>query len=264
MPIVTERVVCAECNEGYDSDEHPFCPRCGAMGTTDAPAAAVQLAGRSDPRRRRVQASGIMMAATGGMIALFGVILLVAASGLASTMFNEGVQQPSAPIQVIVTDGGVPVEGVNVTIASVKGSPISALTDANGTAAFPMQVDAVMDVTAGNWSGRLAAITLGAEQDYVLELDNDGPTAPLMDRSMVRNSILLIGGLAAFMGIGPIVGGINAIRLKGHTMAFAGAIIGMIPWLIVLMLSPLLGLLVLACYVAATVFIRQGRTLFTG
>lgn len=204
------------------------------------------------------------MAATGGMVAAFGLALLFMGGGLADTMFADGVGQPSAPLDITVTDGGVPVDGLNVTVVTAKGTVSSAVTDANGTVAFPMQDDAVLKLSVGDWSARFAAIGLAADEPFELDLDlQDGPAVPLMDRDLVRTAILTIGGLAAFLAVGPLVGGISAIRLRAQTMAFAGALLGLIPWLLVTMMSPFLGFLMLACYVAAAVFIRQGRGLFT-
>src|SRR5688572_22683969 len=58
-PFVGDLVTCKECGTRYDTS-HGFCPRCGSTARGPVTPAAVAVAQRRDPGRRRVQASGAL------------------------------------------------------------------------------------------------------------------------------------------------------------------------------------------------------------
>lgn len=266
---MTERVQCAECADTYDSDEHPFCPRCGAVATAAAPGAALSLAGRNDPSRRRVQVAGVIMMSTGGIVLALGLAWLLFAGVLAGAMFDNGLDQESSPIQITVVDANGPVAGVNVSATPVGGTESWLVTGANGTAVFAMQSNAFVDLRvdwgAGNWSQRVAAISLGGQGPVELTINTDdgAPVEPLLDQSMARQSVRIFGAIATIFGALPVISGIAAVRLRKRSTAQTGAIIGALPWLLLFFVSMnIVVLLVLALQVAALVFIRKGRAHF--
>lgn len=284
--IVTERVQCAECERIYDSDDHPFCPRCGATAKADPTTAAKTIASRNDPRRRRVQVAGVIMASTGALVLLAGIAMLASAGsvwGFASeygtsddTLAGNGTSselaQTAGSLNVTMLQGGEPLQGVMLELHDARGTLLgTASTDADGTAQFDgiTQLVIQLHVAPEDTDWVLEFIPLGTTQgsdsmELILELEDQSVVSgPLMDRSMVETTTRIMGGGAILLGITPIIGGIAALRLKNQQMALFGAVIGGIPWLFLFVASMSLPLLVItAMFVMAVVFVRQGRDLF--
>ncbi len=284
--FVTERVQCAECERLYDSDDNPFCPRCGATAKADPTIAAKTIASRNEPRRRRVQVAGVIMASTGALVLLAGIAMLASAgsvwdfaseygageaTGDNATASSE-LAQAAGSLNVTILQGGQPLAGVPIELTDAQGGPIgSATTGIDGTAQFDGITQLVVRLTVepegADWT--LEFIPLGTSQggesmELILELDDQSVVSgPLMDQSMVETTTRIMGAGAVLLGITPIIGGIAALRLRNQQMALFGAVIGGIPWLFLFVASMSLPLLVItAMFVMAVVFVRQGRDLF--
>lgn len=280
--LVTERVQCAECERIYDSDEHPFCPRCGATAQADPAVAARSIASRNEPRRRRVQVAGVIMLSTGALVLLAGIFMVASAGAVwdyATTLSNEpdtvgaDLTQAASAINVSVLQGGEPVEGANVTLWSGQMQLIaSRITDADGQARFEGITSLVVDLNVHHddvdWDLSFIAINPTSDPDYALPVtlelsDRSVVGPPLMDERMVENTTRVLGIGAILLGVTPVVGGIAALRLRNQQLALFGGIIGAIPWLFLFVASLSISvLLIMALFVMAVVFVRQGRDLF--
>lgn len=261
-------VQCAECADAYDSDDNAFCPRCGATATADTPAKAAAMARRDEPSRRRVQAAGVMMSATGGLLLLLGVIVLFAAGPAANAVFTDGAPQMSSPLAVQVLDNGTAVAGASVMFQVIGGGNETVATDADGWANVSARDGAVVEVSLPGADGpaalRILAINLASEGPVVITYDHatDAFDHAAMGRDAVAKMGRVFGGVAIALALPSVLGGMAAVRLRNLSTATLGAAMGLLPWLFVAMAN-LVGVVMVALFVTALVFIRQGRAHFT-
>lgn len=276
---MTERVQCAECERIYDSDEHPFCPRCGATGHADPTVAARSIASRNDPRRRRVQIAGVIMLSTGALVLLAGIVMVASAGSVweFATSVDDStasdLTQTAGAINVTVLRGGEPVEGANVTLMSGQMQLLaSRFTDADGMVRFEDISSLVVEMNVQHedvdWDLAFIAVNPTSDPDYALPVtlelsDQSTVGTPVMDERMVENTTRVLGIGAILLGLTPVVGGIAALRLKNQQLALFGGVIGALPWLFLFVASMSISvLIIMALFVMAVVFVRQGRDLF--
>ncbi len=275
---MSERVQCAECERIYDSDEHPFCPRCGGTKHAAAVPAAKSIAQRHDPRRRRVQVAGIIMVSTGALVLLAGIAMVASAGAV--WQFASGLDDSEAgaltetasSIDVFVFDEGLPMEGVNVTLGAGEGEIRSVSTDADGYAHFANVSSFVVDLNLQNgedvWELSFIAMNPTNDPNAPMEVrlewsDQSVINGPLLDERAVETTTRIMGIGAILLGLTPIIGGIAALRLRNQHLAFMGAVVGGIPWLFMFIASLSLSmLLIMVLFIMAAVFVRQGRDLF--
>jgi hypothetical protein len=276
---MTDRVQCAECERIYDSNENPFCPRCGGMKHQNPVIAAHAIAGRADPRRRRVQVAGVIMLSTGALVLLAGIAMLASAGavwGFAASLDDataSGLTQTASNIEVTILQGGVPVEGANVTLESGQMQFIASnFTNADGLVRFEGVTSFVVDLNVAHddvdWDLSFIAVNPSDDPEFVtdvqLELaDQSVVNGPLLDEKMVSNTTRILGAGATLLGLTPVIGGIAAVRLRNQQLALFGSVVGAVPWLFLFVASLSISMfLIMALFVMATVFVRQGREFF--
>lgn len=270
---MTDTVQCAECGTAYDSEENPFCPRCGAIEHAKDPGAAVQIAARSDPHRRRVQAAGIILVTVGLVtLALFATAAALTPSLVPQTM-DALATQPGGDLAVRVTDGGDPLGGVPVEVRALNGSVLqNTTTDASGWANFTDLAHAGVNVTAhgdsGDWSRSVLTLDGANEGPNAAMLALDTQADPQTSGEWVGvdafvQAVRVVAIVFAAVAALTLVAGIAALRLRQRNLAFMGALVGGLPWLVLSVASlNILVLLVLGLFILAAVFLRQGRALF--
>jgi hypothetical protein len=271
---VTEVVECSECGTPYDSQEHPFCPRCGSTAQRSSVPAAMASARRNDPSRRRVQASGAVLAAIGGLFLPFlGLAMALAPSfaGLALTQMHAG-ETPAGVVggnlTVEVVDGGAPVPGVPVTLRHGNGTVLAeGATDGGGRfrAALGGTLTATVEVAAGNATFRRNATAITGSDTLVrVDVAADPPSLEgwVGAGPMVQYLRVFLGAMLAVSGL-VLAAGVFAIRLRAWGFAVTGGIIGLLPFIVLFVASFALGALVALLAIGVpVVVIARGRRFF--
>lgn len=127
-----ETVECSECGASYDSDEHPFCPRCGSTARGAPVQGAVASAARRDPGRRRVQASGVVLFAIG--------LLFLTSAGLSFLVPQDEAVQPLVGLMADQPGGDLVIRLPAAPVGEAAGADAANATTSNSTAAAPASV----------------------------------------------------------------------------------------------------------------------------
>ncbi len=271
---MTESVQCAECGRDYDSDEHPFCPRCGAIGRVEGgpTGPASQLARRRDPRKRPVQAAGVMMVSLAGFAFLLFAITAVMAPSLVPDTMEAIADYEGGDVRILVTDAGAPVAGANITVRTLDGTAIAnASTDDQGMAVVTDLSHAGTNVTVDAAGGPFQRFVLSLPASSggdITEVAIDIATDPRTSEDWVgAESIVtasrILASVFATVALVTIVGGVAAIRMRGRQWAIAGAAVAIIPALLLAMVSWIFFLFPILFVWALMVFIRS-KALFSG
>lgn len=265
---------CSECGTPYDSQEHPFCPRCGSTAQRSAEPGALVSARRNDPSRRRVQASGAVLAAVGGLFLPFlGLALALAPNfaGLALAQMHTG-QAPAGVVggnvTVEVVRDGAPLAGVPVTLRHGNGTLLAnGTTDADGRfrAALGAALTASVEVRPGNATYlRNATAITGTETVVRIDVASD----PLAQDGWV-GADRMVQYLRVFLGVMLAVSalvlaaGVSAIRLKAWGFTVSAGAVGLLPFLVLFVASFALGALVALLAIGIpVVVIARGRRFF--
>lgn len=265
---------CSECGTPYDSDEHPFCPRCGSTVQRSAEPGALASARRNDPSRRRVQASGAVLAAVGGLFLPFlGLALALAPNfaGLALTQMHTGEAPPGVVggnVTVEVVRGGVPLAGVPVTLKHGNGTTLANGTtgeDGRFRAALGGGLTASVEVHAENATYRRNATAItGTETVVRVDVASDA----LVDDAWVGAG-RMVQYLRVFLGVMLLVSalvlaaGVFAIRLRAWGFTVSAGAIGLLPFLVLFVASFALGALAAMLAIGIpVVIIGRGRRFF--
>lgn len=263
-----ESVQCAECARVYDSDEHPFCPRCGSIGKSEAVGkTAASIHTRNHPKRRRAQVGGVAMTILGGITGILFLITAILAPSLVPLTLPTFEMQDGGELTVNVADGGVPLDGINVTILSLNDTFLAAAPTSNGSANFMLPqagVRVLIENGASNWTWNV--LSLNQTEDHVtINMDLQDPPGDHGwegAETFVQGSRIL-GGIFAVICLFTFIGGVQAIRLRNRGVATAGAIVGGLPWLILFMMAPNFAVgLVLLTFVLAAAFIQGAKEHF--
>lgn len=265
-----DRVTCAECKESYDSDTTPFCPRCGStkVRQEDLLAGARVSAAAADPRRRRVQIGGVILVSLSSLGLFFALIAGIFAPQLMADDIPQVMDGlPGGEVRVQVVDNGTAVEGAAVRFTTPNGSTVAQGETVGGwyNASTPQQAVVYVNVTtdAGSWERR--AVVLQGE-DLTVRVDvADDPRAASewLGLGMLMRAlriVLVVFGVAALVMLGA---GISALRLRNRSLALTGAVVGLLPILVIFVASQSVGaFLVLALIGVALWFIVSGRRQF--
>jgi len=278
-----EEVQCGECGLRYDSDENPFCPRCGSLSRGRDVSGAVATAGRRDPDLRRVRAAGVVLMVLGG---------LAAAQFLWATAFppepdadllelfagEEFVANvPGGSLRLQVTEDGTAVE-VPVVVRAMNGTVLVEAATVGGwyNATLPV---AFANVTVGGTLGGAAGgstggnatglpaqvhkvyVSSGEALDLHVDL-GEAQAGPEWHAASTVPFVRPLLGFLSFMAIVVVAGGVAAWRLRLMGLAVTGAVLAVLPGLVALGLDPLSGLLLAFPGVLALVFILRGRRHF--
>lgn len=273
---MADPVTCAECGVRYDPAVNAFCPRCGSTvrGATLPP--ALEAARRHDPSRRRVQASGTVLAVVGGLLVLLFLPVMFLSSGFTGqTIDDVASQQPEIPVpggelHLTVLRAGTPASGLLVNVSTPAGTPIAnGTTDASGRFNASLGDHAFVYATVvapeGNFTRRAIALD-GTSTDVSLDLATDpvesehwAGLGPLL--RVVRILLAVFLAVAAML----CAAGICAMRLRAWAFAVSGAAIGVIPALLLFVASLSLGVLLILLVMGVPLyFIARGRRHFKG
>ncbi len=255
-----ETVECSECGASYDSDEHPFCPRCGSTARGAALPGAVVVAARRDPGRRRVQGAGVALLAMGILFLVSaGASLLVPAQEAAEPLVDSLEGQPGGRLLLRFPPGG----NGTARLLDAKGQAAgNGTADAEGALAFDMDRAAMrFEARQGGtaWNGTAVALRGGTvEVDLPegggglgLQLGRDLVTAASVARYTLAGLSLLL-----------VAGGTAALTLRAFALAAAGALAGAFFGLVALVGFLALGLLFAIPFGVCAVFILRGRRHF--
>lgn len=260
-----EEVECAECGHRYDSDEHPFCPRCGKVGA-GAPATVDFRADRHDPGRRRARTGGVILTVVGALALIQFAYVAISPPALdeqqlaAYQEFELIREQPGGALHVRVLSNGEPV-AANVTIQPATGEPVSLTASSTGWAnatSLPAAFGNVTVTAAGNSTVIQYYVPTGAVLEAEVELD-DPPAWLAVDQ---LEAVRVIAAFLAFFAAFVVLGGIMAIRLKWWGLGLAAAIVAVLPGLLLLAFVPLGGILLALPAAIALLFIVGGRRHF--
>lgn len=248
-----DRVQCGECAHLYDSEEHPFCPRCGSIGKSETVAAtATSIVQRNHPKRRRAQVSGIVLAVVGGITASLFVLLLFLAPTLVPEALTTIEDQPGGPLDLTVH-----ADNVTVQLLRLNGTYIADFPLENGTGSMLLPQAAIqMQIMHANesWTWTLFHLNQSAtplEFETSLE-ESPGDQGLYEGNTYIRGTQLFVGVLAT-VSLFTLYGGIQAFRLRRRGVALSGAIVGALPWLIMFFIAPnfATGLMMVVFFLAA-------------
>ena len=253
-------MTCAECGTRYDSDQNAFCPRCGSTAKGQAVPAALQVAQRNDPGRRRVQASG-------ALLLIIGLLFLASAIGTA-VLSRDEVSADYAKV-LANQDGGTLVvapgaaASFDVVVTTMGGAPLGNATGATAPATFDLRDHAGVRVQVradGGAPVNATAIVLAGERLEVAATDvRDGDV--LASRSVRGISASAVGlGIAFALVIA--AGGLCALLLRWFPLATAAAVLGALVGLFAVFFFLFAGLLFAIPFGFAATFILRGRRHF--
>jgi hypothetical protein len=258
---VTDLVQCSECSTAYDSDEHPFCPRCGSTTQRTTVPGALASARRNDPARRRVQASGAVLLAIGMLFLVASLAsALVPQERAAESVLDMLAAQPGGRL-VVTWPSAEPAtlllqarDGTIVGNHTVEGGRF----EGNSTRA----VVAVLSTQGERSWNQTVVVIAGDSLDLALPAEPaaEPPEAlfsPLASRMLTVGRYVSLGlALALF------VGGLCALLLRLWALAAVGAIIGILLGVFALAFFLLLGLLFAIPFVVCGILILRGRRHF--
>lgn len=263
-----EQVQCAECSRQYDSDEHPFCPRCGSLGKSDAVATtASTISRRHDPKRRRAQLAGVILAVLGSITGILFLATAILAPSLVPVTLPSFEMQDGGHLTVQVQDETGPLDEVSVVVNNLAGEQLASGFTINGSTTFALPqagVQVVVSQGGENWTWNV--LSLNQTQDHIqLSADLSKPAGDhgwVGADTFVQGSRIL-AGIFTVISLFTLLGGIQAIRLRNKGIALAGAIVGGLPWFILFMMAPNVAVgLVLLLFVVSAVFIQGGKAHF--
>jgi hypothetical protein len=258
---VSDLVQCSECSTSYDSDEHPFCPRCGSTTQRPTVPGALVSARRHDPARRRVQASGAVLLAIGMLFLVASLAsALVPQERAAESVLDMLAAQPGGRITITWPSA----EPATLVLQARDGTVLANTTVEGGRheANASRAVVAILS-TQGDRSWNQTVVVLdGDSLDVALPAEPDaGPTeavfSPLASRMLTVGRYVSLG-LAVVL----FVGGLCALLLRLWAIAAVGAVIGILLGLFALAFFLLLGLLFAIPFVVCGILILRGRRHF--
>lgn len=266
---MTEAVGCTECGEHYDSQENPFCPRCGSMRTEGPVPGAVDAARRRSPARRRVQAAGVALMVVGAFFVVGSIFVAVMVGQAPPQTLQEALAgQPGGALSIQVVAGGESVAAV-VNLTGPEGAPLTnGTTDAAGwfntTGLEAASVTVHVAADNGTWQRR-ALVMRGDEVTLRIDTATDAQESSWVGLDPFVRAVRIVAVFLAFLSLFIVAGGVAALRLRQRPLAVAGAMAGFLPLLVITVAAPMLGgLLLLAVVSGALVLILLGRHEFRG
>lgn len=268
---MTEMVACTECHAQYDSEETPFCPRCGGQKHVDATTHREAWASMHKRRRRG--------AAWGSVIVLgMSLVLALMLAGAAPTLFGSGLHDiesayagMSRPFDVQLLDGQAVVANHTVFVERLDGTPSwNGTTDAEGLLTVPPLEGGSfrLQVLMGNGTTEalVRAWDTGIDVEATVVFHLDTQTAVVPDILLPRDMSVAMGVLYGVLGLTAVAGiwaAIRGMRSKVDAQTLGLASLGGLPWFLFGMAAILLGLwpmfLLLLVYVAGVISMWRTR-----
>lgn len=255
---MSDLVPCAECGVRYDPASNRFCPRCGSTAKGKAVPAAVEVAQRRDPGRRRVQASGALLLVIGVLFLVSSAVSLAIPVGeMAKTFVTPMADQPGGTL--VLEPGSL--SSFDVIIRSVAGEVLANATNQTTPFTFASDDHASLryEVLAGTAlrNGTVIVfpgdtVRIDASQDHAL---------PLVSQTLHTTVTV---GRYVFLGIAAVLvaGGASAVALRFYGLAATAAVLGALLALLVLAGYLLAGLLFAIPFGFAAAFLLRGRRHF--
>lgn len=260
-PGVAETVECSECGTSYDSQEHPFCPRCGSTSRGAAVPGAIAVAARRDPSRRRVQASGGVLLAIGLLFLASAAAGFLPANGEATaTLVDLLATQPGGQLYVgFPTAGNASLELFSVDAGESLDN--STTDDGRAEVGLPRASVRVHAIQGGVHWNRTVVVLEGDRLTLDLPAGGGDDVEPIFSRAA--------GAIERYTAIAMLVialvlvgGGIAALALRIFPLAALAAGIGALLALVALFSFLLVGLLFALPFGFAAYFIVRGRRHF--
>ncbi len=252
--------MCAECGTRYDSDQNPFCPRCGSTEQGKVVPAALQVARRFDPARRRVQASGALLLLVGGLFLVSSLLGLAVPVGEVAQQFVAPMaDQPGGELRLVPD---VEHTHFDVVVTTLDGKPIANATAASEPVTIVSRSHATMavNVTQNGTSHTFHAIVLGGDK---LTVDVSQPEDGDVVVSSTLATIVQVGRVVFILAAATLIGGgVGALALRAWGLAAAASLVGLLLALLVLVGFFLAGLLFALPFGFAAYFILRGRRHF--
>lgn len=259
-----EEVQCAECGTRYNSQVQAFCPRCGNEGSR--PLRELPPV-RYDPKRRRAQMGGLILAAL-GLVALLQLgWVAVSPEPLSDVQLQEFSEvalfqdQPGGDMMLRVVRDGEPAEAA-VVWRDMDGTGLANATTKDGWANATGLGSAFgrAEIQAADGTNHTVSFYAPAGGSFTTTVDLSDPPAWVGARQVSATRV--VSGLLAFFAAFVMAAGILAFRLRAWRIALAGSILALMPALVVGLLSPLAGLFLLVPSGLALAFIVGGRRHF--
>lgn len=265
-----DRVTCAECQENYDSDAMPFCPRCGSTKSTPGVLSGARAtAAARDPRRRRVQIGGVMLTILGGL----GVVMFILSAVLAGQLMTDIagdvlVGLPGGELEVRVLDNGTAVPNATVQILHQNGTILHEdRTEASGWSNVTALDEALVDVRVltpeGNWT-RTVIVLQGSDDQLIIDVAEDPTTSPdWVGAAELVRTLRITAVVFSVASLMVLAAGISALRLRNRGLAITGAVVGLIPALLLFVVTLAVGaLLMVLSLTVALYMVVAGRHQF--
>lgn len=264
---MAETVDCAECGNRYDSQVNPFCPRCGSTKTGVPVPGAVPVSQRADPRRRRLQAAGVVL----------GVMGLLSAASLAYIMAFPPSASPAAYEAYANLAGGGPggqlhvrvlVEGraagnETLAIGNETSANQTVRTDSHGWSNLTLP-HAVTQVVVVAHNATKFRFYVPANQTYETTINATSAQgvewqgAPLFSPGVIR----AVAGAFLAMSLLVFWGGLCAVRQRDFIVAVVGAAMAIPVSFLLGELNILISALYVAMAIWALVVIVRRRAFF--
>lgn len=256
---MSDLVACAECGVRYAPAANAFCPRCGSTAKGVAVPAALEVATRRDPGRRRVQASGALLLVVGLLFLVSSAISLAIPVGeMAQTFVEPMADQPGGTL-VIAPGAYAPFD---VVVRSHAGEVLANATNQTQPFTFTSPEHATLHYEAlvGEGPARNGTAIVFPGDTLQVSLD-DAPAFPAVSSTLATTVRV---GRYVFLGLSAILlaGGASATALRWHGVAATAAVVGALLALVVLAGYLLAGLLFAVPFGFAAYFILRGRRHF--
>ncbi len=258
--VVSDLAPCAQCGVRYDLADDAFCPRCGSTARGPPVPAALDVARRRDPGRRRVQASGALLLAVGVLFMVSSVISLAVPVGEMARTF-EAPMADQAGGTLVLEPGAY--ASFDVVVRSHAGEVLANATNQTQPFTFTSPEHATLHYEAlvGEGPARNGTAIVFPGDTLHVSLD-DNLVFPAVSSTLattVRVGRYVFLGLAAIL----VTGGAAGAWLRLYALAATAAVVGAVLALLVLAGYLLAGLLFAVPFGLAAYFILRGRRHFT-
>lgn len=257
---MSELVTCGECGTRYDSDRDAFCPRCGSTAKGEVVPAALQVARRNDPSRRRVQLAGAVLLVVGALFLASAVASAVVTARELPAEYADLMANQDGGTLVLTTDNGT---AYDATVTTVRGAELANVKAATGETRVDLKGHAAAHVlvrVAGAAPANATVIVIAGD---TLRL----PVGDVGDGEVrASHSVGGINKVATAIAIAFSAvlagGGLAAVLLRAWPLAATAAALGGLVGLFALFFFLVSGLLFAVPFGFAAAFILRGRRHF--
>lgn len=266
---MAETVECSECGASYDSESHPFCPRCGSTARGTPLPGAVASAARRSPGRRRVQASGFVLVAVGVLFLVSAAAsLLVPAQEAAEPLVDAIATQPGGKVVLAfpAAGGGNGTPGTARFLGLDDAELGNATADAGGQVAFDSpQASLRVEARQGAWAWNRTVVAMRGDT-VTIRLPSGGDERGADGGLVLGKTLVAAASVARYVllvsAVLLVAGGAAALTLRWFALAATGALTGALFGLLALVGFLAAGLLFALPFGLCAYFILSGRRHF--